>query len=620
MSGAASIRITPVSPGAGAADHVLAVERLLGTNGHQAEARLRLVELLDQDSSTSAYLRWSRRLQDSAEARRIALISSYTIETISPFLVVEAYLSGWRIEPSFIQYSNWQPALLNPCAPLDGHDAAVLLLDEEAVASQGLVDDSTATTSIADFLSAFRAKSKLTLFVGLVPGRPGHHAIGLGHEERERALRRIQWINSAIATFCAQDKTTHLIDVPGALAASGEAWHDGDAFAATMSYVNNKGYPSLARAIARAIGALFVPRHKVLVTDLDGTLWGGILGEDGVEGISAGKGRLGRAHGKYQAFLKQLRGSGVLLAIASKNDEPHVREAFEVRSGEMAIGWDDFTIAKVNWKPKSENLREIADELGLGLDSFVFVDDSPVECEEVRQSLPMVTVIPVSSDVTNLSEQILASRAFDSLVVSREDHGRADQYRVERARKSAAQGADIETFLASLELKVTLSPSDRDNADRILQLLLKTNQFHLTLERPSAAILANRLKDGNELYAVRLVDRFGDYGIIGAVELEAAPPAMLVRNLAISCRALGRKVEDAIIAFAADRARAKQCDRLVARYIAGPRNHVIEGALRQIGFGAPASEGAERAYALPVTNTSPAWPKHVKNVIEAKTS
>lgn len=602
------------------ADRALEVERLLGMASHQPEARLRLAELLERDPSTPAYLRWSRRLPDFAEKRRIALISSYTVETISPFLAVEAYLSGWRLDPNFIQYSNWQPTLLNPGASLDGHDAAVLLLDEGAIASQGLVDDATATTSITDFLSAFRAKSKLTLFVGLIPARPGRHAMGLGHEERARALYRIQWINAAIASFCARDKATHLIDVPGALAATGEAWHDGDAFAATMSYINNKGYPALTRAIARAVGALLVPRHKVLVTDLDGTLWGGILGEDGVEGISAGKGRLGRAHGKYQAFLKQLRGSGILLTIASKNDEPHVREAFEAHSAEMAIGWDDFMIAKVNWKPKSENLREIADELELGLDSFVFVDDSPVECEEVRQSLPMVTVIPVTPDVAGLPDQILASRAFDTLTISREDHGRADQYRVERARKSAAQGTDIETFLASLELKVALAPSDRDNADRILQLLLKTNQFHLTLERPSSTVLANRLKDGCELYAVRLSDRFGDYGIIGAVELEAAPPSMLIRNLAISCRALGRKVEDAIMAFAADRARAKQCERLVARYITGPRNHVIEDALRQLGFSAPATEGAERTYALPVTAASPAWPKHVENVIEAGTS
>lgn len=610
----------PTSTETGAADRVRTVERLLGMKSHQPEARLRLADLLDRDPSTSAYLRWSRQLPDFAETRRIALISSYTVETISPFLAIEAYLSGWRLDPNFIQYATWQPTLLNPETALDGHDAAVLLLDEGAITSQGLVDDATATTSITEFLSAFRAKSKLTLFVGLIPARPGRHAIGLGHQERARSLSRIQWVNSAIATFCTRDKATHLIDVPGALAASGETWHDSDAFATTMSYINNKGYPALARTIARAIGALLVPRHKVLVTDLDGTLWGGILGEDGVEGISAGKGRLGRTHGKYQAFLKQLRGSGILLAIASKNDEPHAREAFEARSGEMAIGWDDFTTARINWKPKSESLREIADELGLGLESFVFVDDSPVECEEVRQSLPMVTVIPVPPAVTSLPEQILASRSFDTLVVSREDHGRAEQYRVERARKSAAQGTDIEAFLASLELKVGLSPFDRDSADRILQLLLKTNQFHLTLERPSATVLANRLKNGCELYAVRLADRFGDYGIIGAIELEAAPPSMLIRNLAISCRALGRKVEDAIMAFAADRARAKQCERLVATYIAGPRNHVIEDALRQLGFSTPIADGTERSYALPVTAASPAWPRHVENVIEARTS
>jgi FkbH-like protein len=600
------------------ADQALAVERLLGMATHQSEARLRLAELLDRDPSTSAYLKWSRRVPNFAESRRVALISSYTVETIDPFLAVEAYLSGWRSSPSFIQYSNWQPALLDPSKSLDGHDAAVLLLDEASLADKRPIDSTATAESITDFLSAFRAKSKLPLFVGLTPARPSHHAIGLGHDERMQALSQLQWVNAAIATFCARDRATHLIDVPGALAACGDAWHDSDAFAATMSYINNRGYPALARAIARSIGGLLVSRHKVLVTDLDGTLWGGILGEDGVEGISVGKDRQGRAHAKYQGFLKQLRASGIILAIASKNDESHVREAFEVRAKELAISWEDFTIARVNWKPKSENLREIADELGLGLDSFVFVDDSPIECEEVRHSLPMVTVIPVSPSVADLPGRILASRAFDTLAISREDHARAEQYHAERARKTAAaRGSDLENFLASLELKVALSASDDDSADRILQLLLKTNQFHLTLERPSPAILANRLKDGCELYAVRLADRFGDYGIIGAVELEAAPPSMLIRNLAVSCRALGRKVEDAIAAFAADRAREKQCERLVANYVAGPRNRVIEEALQRLGFSVHSTDGAGRAYALPVTASSPAWPKHVEIVIEA---
>lgn len=589
-----------------------AVERLIADASRQPEARARLAELLCRDPSTLAYVSWSRRLPEFAPARRVALLSSYTVETMAPFVAVEAYLSRWRAAQHVLQYSHWQTALLEPAAALDGCDAVVLLLDETAITGQLAADGLEAAAALTSLLAGFRARSHLPLFIGLIPPRPNPHAVGFGHATYLEALSRLQLVNAAIASFCLGNASSYVLDVPGALAAQGPNWHDAAAFAANLSYVASRAYPALARAIARAVGGLLVPRHKVLVTDLDGTLWGGILGEEGIDGIATGEGRQARPFARYQRFLKQLRASGVILAIASKNDEAHVREAFAVRARDLAIGWDEFAVAKVNWREKSAGLQEMADELGLGLDSFVFVDDSSVECAAIRHALPMVTVIPAPPDITDLPERILASRAFDALVISGEDRTRADQYRTERTRREATvQAANVESFLASLDLKVALSPFGPANAERIHQLLLKTNQFHLTLERPAPGALADRLAGGSEIYSVHLIDRFGDYGIIGVVELAAQPPAMRIRNLALSCRALGRRVEEAILAFAAERARAKGCSRLEASYVSGPRNHLIADALRQLGFQPGAENESGRAYALVITASHPVWPGHV---------
>jgi FkbH-like protein len=582
------------------------LDQILANPQRQAEARSRLAAELARAPSTLTYLKWSKALPAAGTSRHIALLSSFTIETIAPFLCVEGYLSGWQPDARYLQYSQWQPALLNPADALAGVDLAILLIDDKAIEEQLGSTPAEAADAMRAVLVGFRSRSSLPLLVGLVPVRPAPVPYGLGLDRHQAALARIQAVNAIIADFCAGDPASSLIDLPGILTAAG-AWHDEVAFAAKMSYVSHKAMPALAQALARNIGALLVPRRKVLVTDLDNTLWGGIVGEDGVEGIVAG-GKNGRPYTAYQTFLGQLRASGVLLAVASKNNEADVEEAFSKRASDLAIAWDDFTATRVSWADKSESLKQIADELGLGLDSFVFVDDSAVECERIRQALPMVTIVQAPPGCVNLPELVLATRAFDTAHVSKEDLARAEQYRIERERRSvAASSTDLSDFLASLQLSIAIRPLSAENLDRTTQLLMKTNQFHLSLERPSASALLARQQNGNTIYALSLTDKFGDYGIIAVTEFERTGISMRIRNMAISCRALGRAVEETIIASAADHARQAGLEHIDAEFVRGPRNQLVPEAFAKLGFSSTDAGESKTHFRLTITAETPAW-------------
>lgn len=590
------------------------VAALLADPAKQAAARTGLQEQLEAAPTTLSYVTWSRQLPDLLTKRRIALLSPFTVETIAPFLSVECYLSKWAPEIDCHQYSLWQSVLIDPAGLAEDTQAVILLLDERS-AIDGLGGTAAeAAMAIGAMIDGFRKRNQVPLFLGLVPAIPNPHAPALGLAEAGARLGRLQAVNAALAEAASRHPRSWLIDIPGALAAVGTAWHDPAAYQQNLSFISHSGMPALARCIARSLAGLFLPRHKVLVTDLDETLWGGVVGEVGAEGVATGEKGKGRFHLAYQRFLAGLRGSGVLLAINSKNNEGDAREVFETRGTDMALAWDHFSAHRVNWADKASNLAEIADELGLGLDSFVFVDDSPTECELIRQMHPGVTVVEAARGAVGLVEQVLATRAFDALAISSDDQERAERYKTERLRdQMRGDMGDMTAFLKSLDLTLTLHRLNEDNADRIHQLLNKTNQFHLTLERPELADLLVRGGDRNEIYAAGLRDRFGDYGIVAVMELEPEAEAVRIRNLAISCRALGRGVEAALTALAGERGRAMGRVQVEARFVEGARNQLVPPALEQAGF---ARDEASGDYRLPLDPSPPCWPEFVRREVE----
>ncbi len=260
-------------------------------------------------------------------------------------------------------------------------------------------------------------------------------------------------------------------------------------FMASRLQVSPQTFGAYARGLVRSFSTLYRAPRKVLCTDLDNTLWGGVLGEDGTDGIATGSAFPGNCYYEYQRYLKQLAARGILLAIVSKNNDADVREAFEARASDLAVRLEDFVATKISWGEKSDAIRELAQELSLGLDSFVFVDDNPVECEAIKLRLPEVAVITASvQEPWKLVEMLADEAFFDAAVVTADDVNRLGEYKaqVQRAELESSAGGRDE-FLGSLGIVCTFVSALQAPLVRSVQLLAKTNQFNVTTRRRSAA-------------------------------------------------------------------------------------------------------------------------------------
>jgi FkbH-like protein len=584
----------------GSVDADAALLALVADRARRVEARSRLRDQLDASSRGTVYLQWLERLPwGDVVPRRVALLSSFTVRTLEPFLRVEAWLSGWEAELDWVEYAPWRNALIAPDGLPEGKQAVVLLLHDTELLRESAPDPAAALSHLQQLLATFRSRCATPLFVGLVQappplGLPGpEDPLDLAREALRRGLREIM---RAVPDV-------HRLPLP----APGPAF-DRSAFIARLSVFGGRAQAEAARAIARSLACLFRSRRKLLVLDADNTLWGGVVGEDGVDGLAIGTGWPGAAYLALQRQALRLRDQGVLLALASKNNEADAREVFE-RRPEMLLRWEHFSARRVDWNDKAANIDLMATELGLGLDSVVFADDSGIECARVREALPQVEVVELGRDPARYVEQLLRCQAFDALVVTDEDRQRAAAYAAEGERSALASAAtDMAAFLASCELRLAIDPLAPATLDRVHQLLGKTNQFNFTLERHAKETLQRWCIEGTRVFTATLADRFGDYGLIGIVHLEPEAKALRLANMALSCRALGRGVEDALLAFARERAKALGLTRLVVQAVRGPRNQQVFDFLARSGFAAGGEAQGSVPYELPLAGDVLPWP------------
>lgn len=379
----------------------------------------------------------------------------------------------------------------------------------------------------------------------------------------ERA-ERAELINSKLRAFRRKHSWFNLMDVASFVQKEGfDTLYDAR-FEATARYIYHPGaLDRIAVWVLRHLNALDLVPVKVIALDLDNTLWGGILGEEGAEGIRIGPQGAGLYYWRFQRSLKQLQEAGFLLVILSKNNLNEVKEVFKTHP-DMWLKWEDFSAHAVNWKQKSENLREIAAQLGLGVDSFFFIDDSDHERGQMKAEIPEVKIFDFPSDASKLSRVLSQSQELDRLRTTTEDRQRSKSY-AETAQRSALQASatNLEDYYAALQLKVEVKRATPENEERLHQLLLKTNQFNLSAERPDASEFRKRLSDNNiKIWGLRVSDRIGDSGLTGLLEVDTSQPHnWIVKNFLLSCRVLGRTVEFAVlhwICAEAERAGAKE--------------------------------------------------------------
>ena len=378
-----------------------------------------------------------------------------------------------------------------------------------------------------------------------------------------------------------------LIDVAALASSVGLVnWHDARVWHSGKLPFALDFTPLYADHVCRALGAFRGKARKCLVLDLDNTLWGGVIGDDGLDGIKIGQGSAaGEAHAAIQSYALSLRERGVILAVCSKNDEANARQPFREHP-EVILKEEHFAVFVANWNDKAGNLRTIAATLNIGLDALVFLDDNPAERAIVRQTLPEVAVPEVGDDPATYVGAVARAGWFEAIAFSDDDRKRAEYYSNNSARLSAQQSiTNMEDYLRSLDMVAAIGPFDEVSRSRISQLVNKSNQFNLTTRRYNEAEIGAFQADPTKFTVqARLADRFGDNGMISVIIFDIAPEVWNCDTWLMSCRVLGRRMEEAVLAFVAKAAAAAGARALRGTYLPTKKNSLVEKHFEKLGF------------------------------------
>ncbi len=341
---------------------------------------------------------------------------------------------------------------------------------------------------------------------------------------------------------------------------------------------------------------------KVLVLDLDNTLWGGVIGDLGAGGIRLGQGSgEGEAFLAFQKYVKELQRRGILLAVCSKNDDANAREPFDIRS-DMILQMSDFSCFVANWENKADNLRTIADRLELKLDSFVFVDDNPVERAIARQFVPEVAVPDMPEDAAGYTQALALHRYFETVAFTREDTARSRYYAENAQRKElASRATDLNSFLASLGMRMKVESVNELNLERATQLVNKSNQFNLTTRRYTPAQMREISRSPDWLtLTFSLKDTLGDNGLIGVILVQKREEAMMVDTWVMSCRVLQRGVEHFARNELVELARREGRPRILGTYIPTAKNGMVKDHFARLAFEQTGTDGDCTLWSLSV--------------------
>ncbi|MFT4174137.1 MAG: HAD-IIIC family phosphatase [Rhodocyclaceae bacterium] len=362
------------------------------------------------------------------------------------------------------------------------------------------------------------------------------------------------------------------------------AFLDERLWAASKYPCANPFLPDMARSMARAVAVRKGKVSKVLVLDLDNTLWGGVIAEDGMDGIALGGDAYGEAFQQFQRYLLALRDRGYVLAVCSKNDEDIATQVFREHP-EMLIRLDDISVFVANWNDKGSNLDAIAQRLNLSPDSFIFIDDSAFERDLVRALMPTVAVPELPDDVADFCVALERSGLLEASGFTGEDRLRNAKYKEEAQRASSKLSfGNVDDYLASLDMRVHCTSFAPDDIPRVAQLMQRSTQFNLRTQRLSDADCERLVQRGEVTVAARLKDRFGDYGLIAAVACQEQDGWLFVSEFVMSCRVLKRGVEDYLVNHLFAQCAARGLAGIRGEYIASAKNGMVKDLFARLGF------------------------------------
>lgn len=528
---------------------------------------------------------------------RLGIISNSTSDFLTPSLVATAARHGFILECIKADFGQTVQEAINPESSVNRAqpDAVLIAIDYRGLplkTSPGNQEAHDATVSqclqhLESIRAGFHANSKAFCIIQTI-ARPVESLTGSFEYALPGTLRSIvNDINSGIADSVANTADV-LLDVAGLAETVGlGGWHDPVFWNMAKLPFSSHYLPLYAEHACRVIASQRAKNRRCLILDLDNTVWGGVIGDDGLEGIVIGQGNpVGEAHLEVQQTALALRDRGIVLAVSSKNTDEIARQPFR-KHPDMLLKENHIAVFQANWNDKATNITAIAKELSLGLDAMVFLDDNPVERNLVRKMLPQVAVPELPDNPALYSRYLLAGGYFEAVAYSAEDTKRAEFYQ-ENSRRVALQQqvGDLDAYLASLDMKVTFQPFDDTGRTRITQLINKTNQFNLTTKRHSENEVET-IQHSPDYFTlqVRLSDTFGDNGMISVITCRSLDEeSWHIETWLMSCRVLGRNVEKAVLQEIINQAANEGISQLIGTYYPTERNQLVKDHYETLGF------------------------------------
>lgn len=573
--------------------------------GNAARADARLAELWFSESSSAAapfvISRYEKlRGLQHFSSHRLAILRSFTIEPVIPLLRASAFTYGIDLSIHVGDFNTYAQEILDPNSSLykfqpqavilavQARDVTPELWTSFADLSEEAIHSSIARVSrfFENSISAFRQHSTANLIVHSfeAPETPALGVLDAQSETGQSAA--IQQINRELRRICAANTGVYLLDYSSLIARYGwSQWHDERKWLTARMPIRANHLNYLAQEWLRFLVPLTGRSAKVLALDLDNTLWGGVIGEDGLLGIRLSPEYPGAAYQALQRALLDLRSKGILLAVCSKNNLDEAMEAISTHPA-MLLKPEHFAATRINWNDKSQNLREIASELNLGTDAVALLDDNPVERAQVRSELPEIMVVDLPEDPFGYAHAVRDCPFFERLTISAEDRHRGTFYAAERDRVRAEQNfADKEDFYRSLEQTAEIEAVSPTTLARVAQLTQKTNQFNLTTRRYNEQQIMNlAATPGSQVLSIRVRDRYGDHGLVGVAIFHDSVDSREIDTFLLSCRVIGRTVESAFLSHLVENARAKGLRYLRGCFIPTKRNAPAQTFYTQHGF------------------------------------
>ncbi len=582
------------------------------STGNAARALSELCLIVDSQETYPTWMAASRilaRLPEYAFAamdrrQRIAVLATWNTSEFIQFFRLAAARCGVEVSINETPYGQYFNFALDSTSALyaDPPDTVMLCPDYRATGLDSIqgspeewLDEQLQRWRLVWDAIRRHSDASIVQFGFAIPAfdELGHIGAGISGS-RGRLLREL---NASLAQEARATDISY-VDTDAIAAHLGKAaWFDDRNWHWAKIALSSRALPVLARHAAAVLAARLGLSRRCLVVDLDNTLWGGVIGDDGLGGIKLGNGPDGEAFQEFQRAIRALASRGVVLAACSKNDPEIAREPF-LKHPDMILKLEDFAAFEASWEPKSNSIKKISETLDLGLSSLTFVDDNPYEREQVRSVFPMVDVIHLPEDPAGYAAALSAYPYFELPSFTAEDRDRGRQYRARgAARKLQQEAPSLAEYQARLNMVATLAPVDQLNLDRVVQLINKTNQFNLTTRRRSREEVLQLLGNSDcDMFHLRLRDCFADHGIVGVAIGRQQNTALEIDTLLMSCRVIGRDVEQVIVNELISCARRRGCSEIIGYYLPTDRNALVADLYPRLGFEPKQASGGSHAW------------------------